>query len=134
MVRSGSVGLALDLAAIAAGAVAGAWLRWALAIWLNPVHRHMPLGTWAANLVGGFLIGAALAWFARHPGLDPAWRLAAVTGFLGALTTFSAYSGESLALLQNGRFGWALLHTAGHVIGCLAAAAAGHHLVSLAAR
>lgn len=134
MIRSGSAGLALDLAAIAVGAVAGAWLRWALALWLNPVHRHMPLGTWAANLLGGLLIGAALAWFARHPGLDSAWRLACVTGFLGALTTFSAYSAESLALLHDGRYGWALLHTGGHVLGCLVAAAAGHHLVGLAAR
>ena len=134
MVRSGSAGLVVDLAAIGAGAVAGAWLRWALALWLNPLHRYLPLGTWAANLLGGLLIGAALAWFARHPGLDPAWRLAGVTGFLGALTTFSAFSAESLALLHDGRFGWALLHTGGHVLGCLCAAAAGHHLVSLAAR
>ena len=134
MVRSGAPGLALDLAAIAAGAVTGAWLRWALALWLNPAHRYLPLGTWAANLLGGLLIGAALAWFGRHPGLDPAWRLAVVTGFLGALTTFSAFSAESLGLLHDGRYGWALLHAAGHVLGCRVAAAAGHHLVSLAAR
>lgn len=132
MTRHGSAGLALDLAAIATGAVAGAWLRWALALWLNPAHRYFPLGTWAANLLGGLLIGAALAWFGRHPGLDPAWRLAVVTGFLGALTTFSAFSAESLALLQGGRYGWALAHTAAHVVGCLAAAAAGHHFASAA--
>jgi CrcB protein len=134
MVRSGPAGLVLDLAAIGAGAVAGAWLRWLLTLWLNPVHRYLPLGTWAANLLGGLLIGAALAWFARHPGLDAAWRLAGVTGFLGALTTFSAFTAESLVLLQSGRYGWALLHTGAHVVGCLAAAAAGHHLVSIGAR
>jgi CrcB protein len=134
MGRPGSAGLALDLAAIGAGAIAGAWLRWALALWLNPLHRHLPLGTWAANLLGGFLIGAAIAWFARHPGMDPAWRLATVTGFLGALTTFSAFSAESLGLLHAGRYGWALLHTGAHVIGCLGAAAVGHQLVSLASR
>lgn len=127
-------GIALDLPAIAVGAIAGAWLRWGLALWLNTGHPRFPLGTWVANVGGGLLIGTALAWFARHPGIDPAWRLAAVTGFLGALTTFSTFSAESLLLLQEQRYGWALLHTAGHVVGSLAAAAAGYQLMSLAAR
>ncbi len=111
--------------AVAAGAVLGAWLRWALGVALNGLSPTLPLGTLAANLIGGLLIGASLAWFSARPDLAPEWRLFAVTGFLGALTTFSTFSGESLSLVQRGELGAAALHSALHLLGCLAAAAVG---------
>jgi fluoride exporter len=113
---------------VAVGAVAGAWLRWALGLLLNPSHPHVPLGTWVANVAGGLLVGIALAWFSRHPEVHDAWRLTAVTGFLGALTTFSTFSMESLLLLQKGQFAWAFLHSAAHLFGSLAAAAIGYRM------
>jgi len=69
------------------------------------------VGTLAANLAGGYLVGIAIAFFSHHPQLTPEWRLFVVTGFLGGLTTFSSFSGESVALLQRGDYGWALAHT-----------------------
>jgi hypothetical protein len=69
--------------AIGLGAAMGAWLRWGLGIWLNPVHPSMPLGTLAANLLGGYVIGLAIAWFSEHPGLPPEARLFLITGLLG---------------------------------------------------
>jgi fluoride exporter len=116
--------------AVAIGAVLGAWLRWGLALWLNGLERLLPWGTLLANLVGGLLIGGMAAWLARHPDLAPAWRLFMVTGFLGALTTFSSFSLESLALIQRGAFGLAVLHSGLHLFGCLAAAAIGYRLMS----
>lgn len=113
------------LAAIAGGAVLGAWARWALSYWLNPRLAHLPLGTLTANLLGGYLIGIAVAAFAAHPEVGPLWRLVIVTGFLGSLTTFSTFSAESLALLQGGSTGAALLHAGLHVFGSLLAAGAG---------
>ena len=117
---------------VGVGAAFGAWLRWALSLLLNAVHPHLPLGTWLANLGGGLLIGISLAWFARHPEVDAAWRLTLVTGFLGALTTFSTFSIESFLLLQRGQFGWAVLHSAAHLFGSLAAAAIGYRMTALA--
>jgi fluoride exporter len=117
------------LAAVAIGAVLGAWLRlWFGMLW-NPLFAPLPMGTLAANLLGGLIIGGSLAWFARHPEVDPAWRLFLVTGFLGALTTFSTFSGESLQLLMTGRALWALAHSAVHLLGCLASAALGYWLL-----
>lgn len=113
------------LAAVAVGAVFGAWLRWGLAYWLNPRLDHLPLGTLTANLVGGYLIGIAVAVFAAHPALPPFWRLLLVTGFLGGLTTFSTFSAENVALLGSGAWGGALLHAGLHLIGSLLATAAG---------
>ena len=121
---------AAGLAAVAIGAVAGAWARWALGLWLNTAERALPYGTLIANVAGGLLIGVAVAWFARHPQVDPAWRLFAITGFLGALTTFSSFSIESLGMLQRGAVGLALAHTGLHVFGSLAAAAIGYRLAS----
>lgn len=115
--------------AVAAGAVLGAWLRWVLGLMLNTAGAALPLGTLAANLVGGLLVGMALAWFSAHPGVAPEWRLFAVTGFLGSLTTFSTFSGESLTLLQKGDVGAALLHSGVHLLGCLAAAGLGFRLI-----
>ena len=121
---------AVTALAVAVGAVLGAWLRWALSLWLNTADRVMPWGTLVANVAGGLMIGLAVAWFARHPQIDPAWRLFALTGFLGALTTFSTFSIESLGMLQRGAFGLALAHSGLHLFGSLAAAAIGYRLAS----
>jgi CrcB protein len=118
------------LAAVALGAVLGAWLRLALGLGLNRLTPNLPLGTLVANVAGGLMIGAAVAWLGRHPELSPAWRLFFVTGFLGALTTFSTFSAESLELLQRGQMAWALAHTAVHLLGSLAAAAVGFRLAA----
>jgi CrcB protein len=105
------------LLAVALGAVIGAYGRWALGAWFNGALQHLPLGTLIANALGGYLIGFALAWFAQHPGTSPELRLFVITGFLGALTTFSTFSAESIALLTRGEHGWALAHIALH-LGC----------------
>ncbi len=112
--------------AVALGAAAGALLRWQAGLRLG-TWGPVPGGTLLVNLVGGGLIGLALAWFALHP-QQGLWRLLLVTGFLGGLTTFSAFSGESLALLQQQRIGAALWHAGVHVVGALALATAGHAL------
>lgn len=109
------------LLAVGLGAAVGAWLRWGLSYWLNPRVAHLPLGTLAANLVGGHLIGIAIAAFVVQPGIAPAWRLLIVTGFLGGLTTFSTFSAESVALMQAGQWAAAGLHTALHLGGSLVA-------------
>lgn len=116
--------------AVGLGAVLGAWLRWAFGLWLNTADRMLPLGTLLVNVVGGLLVGIAVAWFARQPQLAPEWRLFAITGFLGALTTFSTFSIESFGLIARGAFGWALAHSALHLFGSLAAAAIGYRLAS----
>jgi CrcB protein len=116
---------ALGLAAVGIGAVLGAWLRWGLGIWLNPFVPELPLGTLAANLGGGFAIGAAIAFFAEYPGIAPEWRLVVITGFLGALTTFSTFSAESVALIERGQYAWAVLHSLGHLAGSIIATALG---------
>lgn len=115
----------LSLLSIAIGATLGAWLRWGLSLWLNARLESLPLGTLAANLGGGFLIGIAVGVFQDLPGLAPEWRLLAVTGFLGGLTTFSTFSAESMLLLQRGDYGWALLHTGTHLLGSVALCIAG---------
>jgi fluoride exporter len=112
--------------AIAVGATLGAWLRYFFGLMLTPLFRPMPLGTLAANLGGGFMIGVAVAFFGSNPNLPPAWRLFVITGFMGGLTTFSSFSAESMGLLQSGEYGWALAHTAVHVIGSLACCFAGY--------
>ena len=109
----------LPVVAISVGASVGALARWGLGLWLTP-GGVIPWGTLAANLVGGYLIGVCLAVFQALPDLDPAWRLAIVTGFLGGLTTFSSFSAEVVTLLQQTRyalaFGTALLHVAGSLL------------------
>lgn len=111
--------------AIGLGAAAGAWLRWGLGVWLNPVFPTLPYGTLAANLAGGYLIGVAVAFFAQHPGLPPEWRLFAITGFLGGLTTFSTFSAEVFTLISRGQLGWALTAASTHLFGSLACTALG---------
>ncbi|MBC7453400.1 MAG: fluoride efflux transporter CrcB [Massilia sp.] len=111
--------------AVGLGAALGAWLRWGLALWLGSAHGKLNLGTLAANLGGGYLVGLALGLFAAHPQLSPQWRLFAITGFLGGLTTFSSFSGESMLLIERGDYGWALVHSAVHLLGALACCMAG---------
>ncbi len=107
------------VAGLCVGASLGALARWQLSLWLNG-GGWLPLGTLAANLAGGWAIGVLVAVFDAQPGLDPAWRLVLVTGFLGALTTFSTFSIETVALLQSGRFGHALALAGLHLLGSLA--------------
>lgn len=111
--------------AVGLGAALGAWLRWGLSLLLGSAHGVLQIGTLAANLIGGYLVGLALAFFSSQPQLDPAWRLFIITGALGGLTTFSSFSGESFALLERGQIGWALLHTSLHLFGSLLLCAAG---------
>jgi CrcB protein len=108
-----------SILAISIGASAGAVLRWLLGLSLNSLFPTLPPGTLAANLSGGYLIGLAIALFAGHPGLAPEWRLLIITGFLGGLTTFSTFSAEVTALLQQGRLVWAGLAISAHVLGSL---------------
>src|SRR2546423_15679197 len=98
---------AYGFAAVGLGAALGAWLRWWLGLRLNALFAAMPLGTLTANLIGGFLVGVAIALFERHPGVAPEVRLFVITGFLGGLTTFSTYSAEVVTLLEHGEYGWA---------------------------
>ena len=105
--------------AIGLGAALGALLRWGLAVGLNHVFPALPPGTLVANLVGGYLIGLAIALFAQAPQLPPEWRLFVITGFLGGLTTFSTFSAEVVNALQQGRLGWAAATVSTHVLGSL---------------
>ncbi|WP_076591737.1 fluoride efflux transporter CrcB [Herminiimonas arsenitoxidans] len=111
--------------AVGLGAALGAWLRWGLGLWFNMMNTHVPIGTLAANLIGGYLVGLAVAFFTGHPSLPPEWRLFAITGFLGGLTTFSTFSAEAVLLLQRGDYMWALAHTALHLLGSIAFCIAG---------
>lgn len=108
-----------SILAISVGASLGAVLRWLLGVFLNALFPIIPLGTLAANLIGGYLIGVALAIFTHHPGLAPEWRLLVITGFLGGLTTFSSFSAEVTTLIQEGRILWATGAISAHVIGSL---------------
>ena len=124
----------LALIAIAAGAALGAWARWGLSLWLNPAHHAVPIGTLAANLVGGYLIGLAVAGFAQAPQLAPEWRLFVITGMLGGLTTFSTFSAETIDLLQKQAYGWAFGTIAAHLLGSLAMTGLGLWTVKMVAR
>ncbi|WP_026224686.1 fluoride efflux transporter CrcB [Methyloversatilis thermotolerans] len=115
----------LNLMAVGVGAAAGAWLRWGLSLALNPLFAGFPLGTLAVNLIGGLLMGSALAMLQAFPELPAHLRLLLTTGFLGGLTTFSSFSGEVFALFESGETGWALLAVAAHVLGSLAMTALG---------
>jgi fluoride exporter len=122
--------------AICVGACLGALLRWQLGLWFNPSSVHvagtvLPLGTLAANLIGGYLVGVCVAVFQAMPELDPLWRLTLVTGFLGALTTFSSFSAEVVTMLMQQRYLLALGTAAVHLLGSLLLTVAGMRTVAL---
>ena len=116
--------------AICLGACIGALARWQLGLWLNHPHAFMPWGTLAANLIGGYLVGLILAW-AHHSELAPVWRLMLVTGFLGALTTFSSFSAEVVEMMLADRWGQALTTIALHLLGSLTMTFVGIRTASL---
>lgn len=111
--------IGLPVLAVFGGAGCGALLRWWLGGWLNPVFPTIPLGTVAANLIGGFLVGVASAFFAHNSALAPEWRLLVITGFLGGLTTFSTFSAEVVTLIGRQEHWWALGAASLHLFGSL---------------
>lgn len=119
------------LMAIAVGGSAGSILRWLLSMRLNAIFPSLPPGTLTVNLVGGFIIGGAMAYFLRNPELDTAWKLLIITGFCGGLTTFSTFSMEIVGLMQSGNYLWAMISVFTHVIGSLLMTFAGFWLISL---
>ena len=108
-----------QFAAVGIGAALGAWLRWGLTAWLNPKLPSFPLGTLAANLVGGYAVGIAVAFFLVRPDLPHAWRLFAITGLLGGLTTFSKFSAEVTELAMRGDYAAGALLASAHLAGSL---------------
>jgi CrcB protein len=111
--------------AISIGAAAGSVLRWLLSLGLNTAWPTMPAGTLAANLIGGYLVGLAVSFFAAHGDLSPEWRLLVITGFLGGLTTFSTFSAEVISILQAGDYLRALATISLHLFGSLLLTVAG---------
>ena len=105
--------------AVALGATAGAWLRWLLSLWLNRHADMLPWGTFAANMLGGYLVGLILGFVAANPEWPQFWRLLLVTGFLGALTTFSTFSAEVVGFVEEGRLGMALTYAGASLAGSL---------------
>ena len=105
--------------AVGVGAALGAWLRWFFAVLWNAIYPALPYGTLAANLLGGYLIGVAVGFFDTHTSLPPEWRLLAVTGFLGGLTTFSTFSSEVIANILAGDYVIGVLHIVAHLGGSL---------------
>ena len=120
--------------AIAAGSACGGLLRWVLSQRLNALLPDMPPGTLLANLLAGYIVGLAIAYFAQAPGLSPEWRLLIITGFCGGLSTFSTFSAEIVALLQREQWAWAAgsiaIHVVGSVLMTLAGIASVHFLRS----
>lgn len=115
----------LSFLAVFGGAGCGAVLRWWLGGWLNPLFPTIPLGTVAANLIGGLLVGVASAFFTHHTSLALEWRLLVITGFMGGLTTFSTFSVEVVMLLGRHEYWWALGAASLHLLGSLALTATG---------
>ena len=114
-----------SLLAVGGGAAVGAWLRWGLGVALNPLFPTLPLGTVAANLLGGLLMGFAMELVTRHALLSPEIRLLVTTGFLGGLTTFSTFSAEMTTLLARGEWFWVAVGVVVHVVGSLIMTLAG---------
>jgi CrcB protein len=107
------------IAAVSVGASLGALLRWWLGLTLDQHFPAIPPGTLAANLIGGYVVGLAMAFFASYTAVAPEWRLLVITGFCGGLTTFSTFSAELVTLMQQGRTGWALGAAAVHLLGSI---------------
>ena len=106
--------------AVGLGGALGCWLRWLLGIALNPLFPNMLMGTLAANLTGGYLIGMAVEYFVHHDSLPPELRLFVIVGFLGGLTTFSSLSSEAVELMLSRELGWTFVLVATHLLGSLA--------------
>lgn len=119
-----------NFVAIGAGAAIGAWARWGLSIWLNPGPDRFPVGTWAANLGGSFLIGLALAYSLAAPDWSTPVRLFVITGLLGALTTYSTFSAETVTFFAEGRIGLGLIYAIVTLLGCLLMTALGWFTLS----
>ena len=124
----------LSILAVGIGGAAGSLLRWLLGVRLNGIFPALPLGTLASNVIAGYVIGVAVAYFARHPGVAPEWRLFIITGLMGGLSTFSTFSAEVVQRLQDGRLGWAAGEIAIHVCASLAMTLLGIGTVVLATR
>jgi CrcB protein len=105
--------------AVAVGGVLGAWSRWGLSYLLNALWPSLPPGTLTANLVGGYLIGFFIELFSRHSEIPPETALFVITGYLGALTTFSTFSAEAVTLLARGDYFWGICHVTSHLAGSL---------------
>lgn len=123
----------LSILAVGIGGALGSLFRWFLGIRLNSVLSALPLGTLAANVIAGYVIGVAVAFFARMPELSPEWRLFVITGLMGGLSTFSTFSAEVVQRLQQGRLGWAFAEIGIHVAASLLMTALGIATVSLIA-
>ena len=124
----------LSFLSVGLGAFAGAVMRWLLGIALNPILPELPLGTLASNLIGGLIMGMMLGLFAHYEALPIAWRLAITTGFLGGLTTFSTFSGETVTLFLRQQYGWTAAIIAAHLFGSLLLTLAGIGLMRLLLR
>ena len=124
----------LGLLAVGGGAAIGAWLRWWLGILLNPVFPTLPLGTLAANLIGGLLMGFAMGLVAHYESLPVEVRLLVMTGFLGGLTTFSTFSAETVTLLVREQFGWATVIVLAHLLGSILMTLSGVGITKLVLR
>jgi len=117
--------------AVGGGAAVGAWLRWGLGIALNPVFPTVPLGTLASNLVAGFLMGIAMELVTRNASMPPEIRLLMTTGFLGGLSTFSAFSAEIVTLLSHKEYLWGAITISAHVVGSVVLTILGIYFIRL---
>lgn len=115
--------------AVGGGAAVGAWLRWGLGAVLNPIVPTLPLGTLAANLIGGLLMGIAMELLTRHAIMSAEARLLVTTGFLGGLTTFSTFSAEVVTLLLRKEYVWGAVAVGAHVVGSVALTVVGILLI-----
>lgn len=120
-----------SLLAVIIGGATGCVIRWQLGGLFNRFSPNLPPGTLLVNLLGGFIIGAAMAWFVLHPQLDPVWKLLITTGLCGGMTTFSTFSAEVFSLLQLGNYTWAIASVLIHVLGSVAMTALGFYIVTL---
>ena len=120
-----------SLFAVVIGGSIGCVIRWILSMRLNALFPNLPPGTLVVNLVGGFIIGMALAFFVRQPHLDPAWKFFITTGICGGMTTFSTFSAEVVVLLQNGNYAWAVISVLTHVTVSLLMTATGFFVMTL---
>ena len=120
-----------SMLAVMLGGAVGCTLRWLISLRFNALFPNLPPGTLIVNLAGGFIIGAAMAWFVKNPQIDPLWKLLIVTGLCGGLTTFSTFSAEILMMLQSGKYLWAMGSVLVHVVGSLLMTFAGFTLMTL---